>query len=102
MRRRLRRILTSPSTAPPVRMIRGAPNVGSPGSCLSFPTSAFARSDTTLQLAWVIGGFVGLALPLKPHLGLFVAAVVLVAWSLFVLVNPVRRTPSRPVAAAAT
>ena len=29
-------------------------------------TSAFARSDTTLQLAWVIGGFVGIALPLNP------------------------------------
>ncbi len=27
-------------------------------------TSAFARSDTTLQLAWVLGGFVGIAMPL--------------------------------------
>ena len=36
--------------------------------------SAFARSDTTLQLAWVIGGFVGIALPLEPaRLGLGVA-----------------------------
>jgi hypothetical protein len=50
-------------------------------------TSAFARSDTTLQLAWVIGGFVGIALPLQPRLGLIVAAVVLAAWSLFVLAN---------------
>jgi MFS family permease len=65
-------------------------------------TSAFARSDTTLQLAWVIGGFVGIALPLKPHLGLFVAAVVLVAWSLFVLVNPGRGAPARPTTAPAT
>jgi MFS family permease len=65
-------------------------------------TSAFARSDTTLQLAWVIGGFVGIALPLKPHLGLFVAAFVLVAWSLFVLVNPGRGTPARPTTAPAT
>jgi MFS family permease len=65
-------------------------------------TSAFARSDTTLQLAWVIGGFVGIALPLKPHLGLFVAAFVLVAWSLFVLVNPGRGTPARPATAPAT
>ena len=32
--------------------------------------SAFARSDTTLQLAWVIGGFVGIAMPLNPQLGL--------------------------------
>jgi hypothetical protein len=65
-------------------------------------TSAFARSDTTLQLAWVIGGFVGIALPLKPHLGLFVAAFVLVAWSLFVLVNPGRGAPARPTTAPAT
>lgn len=55
-------------------------------------TSAFARSDTTLQLAWVIGGFVGIAMPLQPRLGLIVAAVVLLAWSVFVLVNPGRRT----------
>jgi MFS family permease len=47
-------------------------------------TSAFARSDTTLQLAWVIGGFVGIAMPLQPRLGLIVAAVVLLAWSVFV------------------
>jgi MFS family permease len=57
-------------------------------------TSAFARSDTTVQLAWVIGGFVGIALPLHPRLGLSVAAVVLIAWTLFVLASPLRRTPS--------
>ncbi|MBI2246155.1 MAG: MFS transporter [Nocardioides sp.] len=55
--------------------------------------SAFARSDTTLQLAWVIGGFVGIALPLDPpRLGLGVAAVVLAAWAVFVLANHPRRT----------
>ncbi|WP_151084429.1 MFS transporter [Nocardioides cynanchi] len=65
-------------------------------------TSAFARSDTTLQLAWVIGGFVGIAMPLQPRLGLIVAAVVLVAWSLFVLANVGRRTPApRPAPTAA-
>jgi MFS family permease len=58
-------------------------------------TSAFARSDTTVQLAWVIGGFVGIALPLHPRLGLSVAAVVLLAWTLLVLVNPSQRTPRR-------
>ncbi|MDP2773797.1 MAG: MFS transporter [Nocardioides sp.] len=47
--------------------------------------SAFARSDTTLQLAWVVGGFVGIALPLYPRLGLGVAAAVLAAWTFFVL-----------------
>ena len=47
-------------------------------------TSAFARSETLLQLSWVIGGFVGIALPLVPHLGLGVAAAVLVAAALWV------------------
>ena len=56
-------------------------------------TSAFARSDTTLQLAWVIGGFVGIGLPLHAHLGLWVAFGVLTAWGGFVLA-------SRPGAAA--
>ncbi|MCD4525630.1 MFS transporter [Nocardioides sp. cx-173] len=58
--------------------------------------SAFARSDTTLQLAWVIGGFVGIALPLYPRLGLGVAAVVLAAWAFFVLAS---RPRSRRAAA---
>ena len=53
--------------------------------------SAFARSDTTLQLAWVVGGFVGIAMPLMPRLGLGVAAAVLAAWSAYVLVSR-RRT----------
>ena len=64
--------------------------------------SAFARSDTTLQLAWVIGGFVGIAMPLDPpRLGLGVAAVVLTAWSVYVLAQPAqpggrRREAQRP------
>jgi hypothetical protein len=50
--------------------------------------SAFGRSDTTCQLAWVIGGFVGIAIPLDPpRLGLLVAFAVLMAWSLFVAAN---------------
>ncbi|TYL45792.1 MFS transporter [Nocardioides sp. BGMRC 2183] len=48
-------------------------------------SSAFARGDTTLQLAWVIGGFVGIAMPWIPQLGLGVAAVVLTAWAVFTL-----------------
>lgn len=47
--------------------------------------SAFARSDTTLQLAWVIGGFVGIALPLLPRLGLGTAAVLVGAWAVYVV-----------------
>ena len=57
-------------------------------------SSAFARSDTTLQLAWVIGGFVGIAMPLIPRLGLGVACAILAAWAFFVLVMPTRRAPA--------
>jgi hypothetical protein len=55
--------------------------------------SAFGRSDTTCQLAWVLGGFVGIAIPLDPpRLGLFVAFVVVTAWTGFVLTTvPSRR-----------
>jgi hypothetical protein len=48
-------------------------------------TSVFARSETLLQLSWVIGGFLGVFMPLNAKLGLSVVAVVLVAWSVFVL-----------------
>ncbi|MEV7430418.1 MFS transporter [Nocardioides sp. NPDC092400] len=50
--------------------------------------SAFARSDTTLQVAWVVGGFIGIALPLEPaRLGLGVAVAVLGAWTAYVLLG---------------
>lgn len=60
-------------------------------------TSAFARSETLLQLSWVIGGFIGIAIPLKvadtvvPELGLGILAGLMVAWTAFVLA----RRPSR-------
>jgi MFS family permease len=57
--------------------------------------SAFARSDTTLQLAWVIGGFVGIVMPLMPQLGLGIAAGVLGLWAAFVLFSRSARA-SRP------
>jgi hypothetical protein len=48
--------------------------------------SAFGRSDTTCQLAWVLGGFVGIALPLDPpRLGLTVAFAALAAWTAYVV-----------------
>ena len=53
-------------------------------------TSAFARSETLLQLSWVIGGFIGIGLPLIPRLGLGVAAAILVAWTVFVLTTRAR------------
>ncbi len=42
--------------------------------------SAFARSETLLQLSWVVGGFIGIALPLVPQLGLGIAAGILAVW----------------------
>ncbi|WP_442816561.1 MFS transporter [Streptomyces sp. NBC_01304] len=46
-------------------------------------TSAFARSETTLQVAWVLGGAIGIALPLNRELGLGVAAaIVAIGWAL--------------------
>ncbi|QIX25739.1 MFS transporter [Nocardioides sp. JQ2195] len=64
-------------------------------------TSAFARSDTTLQLAWVIGGFVGIAMPLIPQLGLGVGFGILAAWAALVIIvrgGPLRRPPQPPAA----
>lgn len=54
-------------------------------------TSAFARSETLLQLSWVVGGFIGIALPLVPQLGLGVLAALMVSWTAFVLANRPRQ-----------
>ncbi|MFE9610316.1 MFS transporter [Streptomyces sp. NPDC006012] len=42
-------------------------------------TSAFARSETLLQMAWVFGGAVGIVMPLNGTLGLAVAAALVAA-----------------------
>jgi hypothetical protein len=57
--------------------------------------SAFARSETLLQLAWVVGGFIGIGMPLVPQAGLGVAAAILVALSVVVLVGS-RARAARP------
>jgi MFS family permease len=49
--------------------------------------STFARSETLLQLAWVVGGFIGIAMPLEPQVGLGVAAAILVGWTIWVLIG---------------
>jgi len=55
-------------------------------------TSTFARSETLLQLAWVVGGFLGIALPLIPSLGFgLAAALLLVGLILAQQVKPTRR-----------
>jgi hypothetical protein len=50
-------------------------------------TSAFARSETVLQLAWVAGGVVGLFLPLSGPWGLGVAALVTAAACVLAVVD---------------
>ncbi|MGH3420759.1 MAG: MFS transporter, partial [Streptosporangiaceae bacterium] len=55
-------------------------------------TSVFARSETLLQLSWVIGGFLGVFMPLIAKLGLFIVAAVLVGALVFVLRGRVLQT----------
>lgn len=43
----------------------------------SVRTSTFARSETTMQLSWVVGGAIGISLPTRPVIGFSVATVVL-------------------------
>ena len=47
-------------------------------------TSAFARTETAVQLAWVLGGGLGIALPLNPVLGFTVVAAGLLGTSLVI------------------
>nr|WP_316527376.1 MFS transporter [Kitasatospora sp. K002] len=48
-------------------------------------TSAFARSETLMQLSWVAGGAVGILLPLNGKLGLSIAAAVVALMLLWTL-----------------
>ena len=60
-------------------------------------TSVFARSETVLQLAWVIGGGCGIVMPLVPRLGFGFLAGVLVLLLIYLLrPRPERTTPARP------
>jgi hypothetical protein len=56
-------------------------------------TSAFARSETVLQLAWVIGGGVGVALPLSGPWGLGLAAAATTAAALLTAAPLARHRP---------
>jgi hypothetical protein len=47
--------------------------------------SAFARSETSLQLAWVFGGGLGIALPLRGDVGFGIASGAMVVVSLLAI-----------------
>jgi hypothetical protein len=64
----------------------------------SLRASAFARSETWLQMAWVVGGALGIALPPTGWIGFTVAAALLVTAVALVLWGMHRS--SRPVVAA--
>jgi len=64
----------------------------------SVRTSTFARSETTLQLAWVVGGAFGILLPTRPALGFAVATAALVSALMVALGYVRRRRPGNVVA----
>jgi MFS family permease len=70
----------------------------------SLRASAFARSETWLQMAWVVGGALGIALPPIGWLGFTVAAALLglavglVVWSLYRGGRPARPSAVSPEA----
>ncbi|MDK1472517.1 MFS transporter [Streptomyces sp. 549] len=65
-------------------------------------TSAFARSETLMQMSWVVGGAVGICLPLLGTLGMAVGAGILLAGAIAsvrgLLVSARRGTPHPRVA----
>ena len=59
-------------------------------------TSMFARSETLLQLSWVIGGLIGIGLftvDASPRVGLLIVAALLIGWLAFVLTRAAERPP---------
>jgi MFS family permease len=67
-------------------------------------TSMFARSETLLQLGWVLGGLLGIglfSLDATPRVGLLVIGAVLIAWLALVLTKARRPDPASPSTYAA-
>ena len=63
-------------------------------------TAAFGRSETVLQLSWVIGGFIGIGMPLIPKLGLGILAAMIAAWTIFVLAKRPKEQTSQALPGA--
>jgi MFS family permease len=61
-------------------------------------TSAFARSETTLQLSWVLGGAIGISLPLNGTVGMIVGVTMVLVGTVLTfrsLLAAARRGTSR-------
>ncbi|WP_114905557.1 MFS transporter [Ornithinimicrobium murale] len=63
-------------------------------------TSVFGRSETLIQLAWVIGGGLAVVLPADATIGMTVIAVVLVLWLVVVLLPSRGRKITSPTSIA--
>lgn len=57
-------------------------------------TSAFARSETLLQLAWVVGGIYACIVPTDATIGLYTAAAILIGWAVLVMLWNAGRGPT--------
>ncbi|MET0953821.1 MAG: MFS transporter [Aeromicrobium sp.] len=66
-------------------------------------TSMFARSETLLQLGWVLGGLLGIglfSLDATPRIGLLVIGAILIGWLALVLTRAMRPDPAAPATSA--
>jgi MFS family permease len=66
-------------------------------------TSMFARSETLLQLGWVLGGLLGIglfSLDATPRIGLLVIGAILIGWLALVLTRAMRPDPAAPSTSA--
>jgi hypothetical protein len=64
----------------------------------SVRTTTFARSETTMQLSWVVGGAVGILLPTKPVAVGFLVATAALGAALLVAVGATPKRTRRPTA----
>ena len=51
-------------------------------------TSAFARSETLLQLSWVAGGFIGIIPFSNGEQGMWTLSAIMIGWTVYVLIRP--------------
>lgn len=62
-----------------------------------YRTSAFARSETLIQLSWVVGGFIGIAMPMHPTVGFGVLSALMIGFLVAIFVRTYTATPPPPL-----